>query len=419
MGHFASYTLPRPQQQGGSFSATFVYDGDGKRVKSTINGVTTYFVRAHYEVTGSTITKYYYAGSQRIVMRTNGALHYLLGDHLDSTSLTVNASGQVVSELRYKAWGEIRYSSGTTPTDYTYTGQYSYVEDFGLHFYNARWYDSSLGRFAQADTIVPGGVQGLDRYAYVQNNPLLYIDPSGHCGIEKDENGNETVGKLDCTAKDIAGWSMAYRLRWFKLFTVAAGASEWFHNIEGILEVFDEHNLGETASGGANDWVSWTDAGLLESIQNGYMGLTEGAAGKWNTFFRAVEAKKDDAILKQLWGQAESAGTQYGSDLAESMGYSAPDWSSDSRGKLFLEIGDGYRYITGLPYGGEIVGAGSVGLLGGYAGLRVCGAWCAVGGILLGGVGGGYTGGWATNPGSDIGGHHIVYYVADAILGRK
>lgn len=37
-----------------------------------------------------------------------------------------------------------------------------------------RGYDPSLGRMAQADTIVPGGVQGLDRYAYVNNSPLLY-----------------------------------------------------------------------------------------------------------------------------------------------------------------------------------------------------------------------------------------------------
>lgn len=65
-------------------------------------------------------------------------------------------------------------------TKYGYTGQYSYVSDFGLHFYNARWYDSSLGRFAQADTIVPSGGQGLDRYAYTFNNPIAYNDPSGH-----------------------------------------------------------------------------------------------------------------------------------------------------------------------------------------------------------------------------------------------
>jgi hypothetical protein len=95
-----------------------VYDGDGRRVKSIFNGnTTTYFVGNHYEVTGSTITKYYYAGGQRIAMRTNGTLNYLLGDHLGSTSLTTNASGQVVSELGYKAWGETRYASGNTLTN--------------------------------------------------------------------------------------------------------------------------------------------------------------------------------------------------------------------------------------------------------------------------------------------------------------
>ena len=45
---------------------------------------------------------------------------------------------------------------------------------------NAGWYDPSLGRFAQADSIVPGGVQGLDRYAYANNNPPRFTDPSGH-----------------------------------------------------------------------------------------------------------------------------------------------------------------------------------------------------------------------------------------------
>ncbi|HUN24184.1 MAG TPA: RHS repeat-associated core domain-containing protein [Anaerolineales bacterium] len=49
--------------------------------------------------------------------------------------------------------------------------------------YNARWYDPVLGRFAQADTIVPNPVdaKAFDRYAYVYNNPVRYNDPSGHC----------------------------------------------------------------------------------------------------------------------------------------------------------------------------------------------------------------------------------------------
>jgi RHS repeat-associated protein len=171
-------------KQNDSTIAQFTFDGDGNRVKSTIDGTTTYFVGAHYEVSDSTVTKYYFAGPQRVAMRSNDTLFYLLTDHLGSTSLTTDPNGALVSEMRYNPWGETRYTTGATPTDYTYTGQYSNMSDFGLMFYNARWYDPSLGRFAQADTIIPEqtqGVQAWDRYAYSNNNPVRYTDPSGHC----------------------------------------------------------------------------------------------------------------------------------------------------------------------------------------------------------------------------------------------
>lgn len=54
---------------------------------------------------------------------------------------------------------------------------------FGLMYYNARWYAPQLGRFVQADTLVPepGSPLAWDRYAYVNDNPVKYSDPSGHC----------------------------------------------------------------------------------------------------------------------------------------------------------------------------------------------------------------------------------------------
>jgi hypothetical protein len=47
-----------------------------------------------------------------------------------------------------------------------------------------RWYDAQLGRWISADTIVPepGNPQSLNRYSYVYNNPLKFVDPSGHSG---------------------------------------------------------------------------------------------------------------------------------------------------------------------------------------------------------------------------------------------
>ena len=61
-------------------------------------------------------------------------------------------------------------------------------------WYGSRHYDPELGRFIQPDSIVPvasQGVQAYDRYAYVNNNPVRYTDPSGHM-TDESEGGNYT-----------------------------------------------------------------------------------------------------------------------------------------------------------------------------------------------------------------------------------
>jgi RHS repeat-associated protein len=86
-----------------------------------------------------------------------------------------------------KPFGEDRYSYGTTPTTYRFTGQ-RIEASIGLYYYGARWYDSQLGRFLSADSIIPGAgnPQAWDRYAGMMNNPLRYTDPSGHAICDAD-----------------------------------------------------------------------------------------------------------------------------------------------------------------------------------------------------------------------------------------
>jgi len=58
-------------------------------------------------------------------------------------------------------------------------------------YYGARWYDVALGRFVQADTIIPEqtqGTQAWDRYAGMNNNPVRYNDPTGHIGEDCGDN---------------------------------------------------------------------------------------------------------------------------------------------------------------------------------------------------------------------------------------
>ena len=169
----------------GSLIASFVYDGDGNHVQSMVGSTTTTFVGNYYEITAGVVTKYYYAGTQRVAMRKDGTLYFMLSDQLGSTSVTTDSSGQNPTTLEYDPWGGTRFASkdgngnDNTPTNYRYTGQRQ-EPSFGLYFYQARWYDPSIGRFAQADTVVPGGVQGYDRYAYGLNNPVNTTDPTGH-----------------------------------------------------------------------------------------------------------------------------------------------------------------------------------------------------------------------------------------------
>ncbi len=147
-------------------------------------------IRPYYEISGSAATKYYYLGSQRVALRSSVGVRYLFGDHLGSTSVSADVSGGSVTKQLYKAFGETRFTSGSLPTKYQYTGQYSNMGDFGLMFYNARWFDPVLGRFSSADTIVPGASNpaAWDRYAGMLNNPLRYRDPSGHEACDEDGN---------------------------------------------------------------------------------------------------------------------------------------------------------------------------------------------------------------------------------------
>jgi len=89
--------------------------------------------------------------------------------------------GAEVARQLYYPYGQVRWASGALPTDYTFTGQRNEAS-FGLMDYNARYYDSLLGRFISADTMVPdpANPQSLNRYSYTINNPLKYTDPTGH-----------------------------------------------------------------------------------------------------------------------------------------------------------------------------------------------------------------------------------------------
>jgi hypothetical protein len=109
----------RLAQVSGAATASFVYDGDGKRVLSIENGTTTVFIGNYFEWTGTAANaaRYYYAGTTRLAMRRgSGSVTWLLGDHLGSTSKVVDENGQVVP-------GGLRLSLGKPIRSWRDTGK--------------------------------------------------------------------------------------------------------------------------------------------------------------------------------------------------------------------------------------------------------------------------------------------------------
>ena len=143
-------------------------------------------------------------------MRTGGQTYYLFPDHpsassgqaLGRTHITANSSGTELGKLLYRPWGETRFSTGTTPTTWRFTGQ---REDatIGLYFYNARDLDPQLGRFTQPDTIVPepGNPQGW--YSSLPSSvPLLlavmWAPPMLVLSLSKDDRGTGSRSDRRC-----------------------------------------------------------------------------------------------------------------------------------------------------------------------------------------------------------------------------
>ena len=125
-------------------------------------------------------TIYLYQGSTRIAKKENGVTTYLLQDHLGSTVATADSAGKLLSRTTYTPYGSVASESGDTDS-HKFTGK-ELDPSTGLYDYEARQYDAGLGRFISADTATPNysDPQTLNRYSYCRNNPMKYVDPTGH-----------------------------------------------------------------------------------------------------------------------------------------------------------------------------------------------------------------------------------------------
>ncbi|MCH8911075.1 MAG: VCBS repeat-containing protein [Chloroflexi bacterium] len=108
---------------------------------------------------------------------------YRHADHLGSSVIVTDADGAVMRLVVYRPYGEAVDAGAMVPAtapEFGFTGQRS-LQAAGIYDYGSRMYDPALGRFLQPDSIVsePFNPQSLNRYAYVLNDPINLIDPTG------------------------------------------------------------------------------------------------------------------------------------------------------------------------------------------------------------------------------------------------
>lgn len=165
---------------------------------------TTIYPTKYYNIKGTDRTKHIFAGDVLITtVKGSGAsasVHSVYTDYLTGSNAVVNSSGNVEELMDYYPFGEIRLDEKVGSfSEQSKLGGQEYDEETGLSYMNARYYDGMVGRFVSQDPVhllagdrerlknktqqslelYLSNPQNLNSYAYVNNNPLTYTDPTG------------------------------------------------------------------------------------------------------------------------------------------------------------------------------------------------------------------------------------------------
>jgi RHS repeat-associated protein len=186
---------------GPGLTASFAYDAKARRTQKTITGFTSTF-----QYDGADIVREVAGGSGVNYLRGLGMDEHLARiedggnttcyapDALGSTLALTNSSGSVATEYTYEPFGRTTATGASSQNAFQFTGREN--DGTGLYYYRARYYNPSIHRFASEDPLLApvsflrcpgpqGAVQvtakgrSSSAYAYVANNPVGFVDPTG------------------------------------------------------------------------------------------------------------------------------------------------------------------------------------------------------------------------------------------------
>ncbi len=224
----------------GSEISRYSYDSLNRRIRKETQGESLLFFYDGNQVieergnSDQVLRQYVYGLNidDVLQMRSGAQDFYYHENSLGSTTALSDGAGDVIERYDYDAYGLTRVLAADGLTEligssvsnpYLYTGR-RLDEESGLYFYRARYYSPARGRFLQRDPL--GYADGMGLYAYVQNNPVNFIDPMG---LEKNGNDGDEFAEIPDSAPDqlIDGWELWELLGAFvDMFGLAEGSQE-------------------------------------------------------------------------------------------------------------------------------------------------------------------------------------------------
>jgi RHS repeat-associated protein len=179
-------------------TTSFIYAADGTRLlRKDPTGTTLYLgpqeLRLAKGSSRPTLTRYYKHAGMTVATQTgNDTVSWLAADHQGTTQVVIDAATQTTTRRRQLPFGAPRGDTVTWPNERGFVGG-TLDPSTGLTHLGAREYDPALGRFLTPDPIVDHtNPQQLNGYAYANNNPVTYSDPSGLYFIGgEDDQGNQ------------------------------------------------------------------------------------------------------------------------------------------------------------------------------------------------------------------------------------
>ena len=196
-----------PEAKKFNYGTALIVSAGNRSTRLRVHG-NTYYVGGLIDLvmSGSTTNyrHYIYAGSEPIAVYSRTAagvntMSYMIEDHQGGISNIASKSGASDVNESFSAFGTRRnptsWSGAPTTADLNtiaglsrqgYTFQTWLGQSMGLNHMNGRVQDAILGRFLSADPHIPdpSNAQSYNRYTYVNNNPLTFVDPTGFaCGL--------------------------------------------------------------------------------------------------------------------------------------------------------------------------------------------------------------------------------------------